>query len=62
MRPPAHRGLRPGGKSECGIQRLPGAVLVLSEKPTPIKLLKWDWPLDYKDLIDWIFKNKAQEN
>ena len=39
------------------------AVLVLSEKPTPIneiKLLKWDWPLDYKDLIDWIFKQKSQ--
>ena len=41
------------------------AVIVLSEKPTPIgriKLLKWDWPPEYKDLIDWIFKNKPQEN
>ena len=39
------------------------AVLILSEKPTPInqiKLLKWDWPPDYKDLTDWIFKHKSQ--
>ena len=39
------------------------AVLVLSEKPTPInqiKLLKWEWPLDYKDLVDWIFQNEAR--
>lgn len=38
-------------------------VLVISEKPTPIneiKLLKWEWPPDYKDLIDWIFKQKSQ--
>lgn len=39
------------------------AVFVLSEKPTPInqiKLLKWDWPPEYKDLADWIFKHKSQ--
>ena len=39
------------------------AVFVLSEKPTPtneIKLLKWDWPREYKDLVDWIFKHKSQ--
>ena len=39
------------------------AVLVLSENPTPtnqIKLLKWDWPLEYRDFIDWIFKQKSQ--
>jgi hypothetical protein len=39
------------------------AVFVLSEKPTPInqiKLLKWDWPPEYKDLADWIFKHKAE--
>ena len=39
------------------------AVLVLSEKPTPInqiKLLNWDWPPEYKDLADWIFKHKSQ--
>lgn len=39
------------------------AVLILSEKPTPInhiKFLKWDWPPGYKDLSDWIFKHKSQ--
>ena len=39
------------------------AVLVLSENPTPtnqIKLLKWDWPPEYQDFIDWIFKQKSQ--
>ena len=39
------------------------AVFVLSEEPTPInqiKLLKWDWPPEYKDLADWIFKHKSQ--
>ena len=39
------------------------AVLVLSENPKPIneiKLLKWNWPLDYKDFIDWIFKHKSR--
>ena len=39
------------------------AVFVLSEKPTPInqiKLLQWDWPPEYKDLADWIFKHKSQ--
>lgn len=25
-----------------------------------IKLLNWDWPPDYKDLTDWIFKHKSQ--
>ena len=39
------------------------AVFVLSGKPTPInqiKLLQWDWPPEYKDLADWIFKHKSQ--
>ncbi|NIT59410.1 MAG: hypothetical protein GWN00_25270 [Aliifodinibius sp.] len=39
------------------------AVFVLSEKPTPInqiKLLKWDWPPEYKDLANWIFRNRSQ--
>ena len=39
------------------------AVLVISEKPTPadqIKLLNWDWPPEYKDLIDRIFELKSK--
>ena len=39
------------------------AVFVLSEKPTPInqiKLLNWDWPPEYEDLADWIFKHESQ--
>ena len=39
------------------------AVLIISKKPTPmnqIKLLNWDWPPEYKDLIDHIFKNRLE--
>ena len=39
------------------------AVLILSEKSTPIykiKLLRWDWPPDYNRFIDWLFKHKSQ--
>ena len=39
-------------------------VLILSENPTPInqiKLLKWDWPPDYKNFVDWLFKHKFRE-
>ena len=39
------------------------AVFVLSEKPAPInqiKLLNWDWPPEYEDLADWIFKHESQ--
>jgi hypothetical protein len=37
-------------------------VIVFAERPTPIdqiKMLDWDWPSEYKDVIDGIFKHES---